>query len=120
MLKPRTLVAADISLHGRPLIIAEFVVGSCLSVALGLWLLLAGSANWQRWFGLYLVGIGLNYVPLLISAIAIPSREAARAISTDSLDVSKLTRLTSQSLLLLVPLWAVVASIGIKGRRRNH
>ena len=111
------LAAADISLHGRRLIIAEFIVGAGVSSGLGLWLFLGGIAQWQSWLGLYLIGVGLNYVPLLFSAILIPSREEADALSAHILaDRSKLRGLTLKSLALLVPLSTFIGLLKTKHR----
>ena len=109
------LAAADISLHGRRPIIAEFVAGAGVSVGLGLWLLLGGLAQWQSWLGIYLIGVGLNYVPLLFSAISIPSREVARARSAVILsDRSKTRRLSFKTLVLLVPLSTFIGLLKAK------
>ncbi|HEX8936920.1 MAG TPA: hypothetical protein VF776_01515 [Sphingomicrobium sp.] len=117
LLDPRILAAADISLHGRRLIIIEFVVGAGVSLGLGLWLLLGGKAQWQSWLGLYLIGVGLNYVPLLFSAVSIPSREAADVLSAHILsDRSKVRGLTLKSLALLVPLSTFIGLLRTRHR----
>jgi hypothetical protein len=53
----------------RRIILAEFVAGAVLGVALGIVVMAtAGGTGWTL-FGAYLVGICLNYVPLALHAI---------------------------------------------------
>ena len=67
---PRRLAAADMwgtrgSLRRRRIIRGEFVVGACGCTLLGILTLLHGSGGWI-FLGVWLVGAGANYFPLVI------------------------------------------------------
>jgi hypothetical protein len=53
----------------RRIILAEFVLGALVALALGIWLVTVASTLGGRIFGIWVVGVGLNYVPLAIHAI---------------------------------------------------
>jgi hypothetical protein len=69
----------DIVFHGPRLILAEFVVGVFLPLALGLLSLLRGRAAWQSILGVYLILVAINYVPLLVYALIIVFKGDAHA-----------------------------------------
>ena len=88
------------------------------SAALGVFVLVRGHAFWQMILGIYLICVGLNYLPLLLYAIVLRDRQDARKEIADELVSTRQTfsRYRSQSLLLLVPLF--VAIIGLAQWRR--
>jgi hypothetical protein len=72
LISVRKLASLDLALHGSMRIRVEFAVGMLLTGFLGLWLLYRGllpgpnhSLETTIW-GCVLLGIGLNYLPLLI------------------------------------------------------
>ena len=73
----RKLAAVDMVLHGTRVIVAEFAIGVLLLLAVGLVSLRVGLdqsldwSNWQAVFGIWLVAIAANYVPLFLYALAI-------------------------------------------------
>ena len=106
---------------GPKLIIGEYAVGVFFSVALGLFVLFRGHSFWQTALGLYLISVGMNYVPMLIYAVVIASRQRAHAEIAAELTERRqaLSKYRRQSLLLLVPLLAPVLAI-TQERRRSH
>jgi hypothetical protein len=68
----------------------------------------------QLALGLYLISLGINYVPMLIYAIAITRGETARAEVGDEInDKSRaMAKYRRQSMFLLVPLLVPVVALG--------
>ena len=104
--KPRKLAAIDIVFLGPKLIIGEFASGVLLCAALGTFVLFRGHSFWQAILGLYLISLGINYVPMLAYAVAITKRHSAEAEMGDELmdERRAMVKYRRQSLLLLVPL----------------
>ena len=70
----RRLAAIDMwgtkgTLRRRRIILAEFLVGVVGALALGLWVMIATADLGGKVLGWYLIGIGLNYVPLSAYAL---------------------------------------------------
>lgn len=70
----RRLAAIDMwgtkgTLRRRRIILAEFLFGAVGGLALGIWTLSIQSSLSGLLFGLWLIGIGLNYVPLAAYAL---------------------------------------------------
>ena len=66
MIQPRKVAAIDIALLGRPLIVAEFAIGVLAGIALGTFILFRARSPMQLAIGLYIITLGLNYVPMLL------------------------------------------------------
>ena len=67
---------AAIDMHGlagsmlrRRIILWEFILGAVLGLAFGLFVLLTADSLFWAIFGLWLIFLGMNYVPLAIYAI---------------------------------------------------
>ncbi len=105
MLNLRKLAAIDIALLGYKFVLAEYAVGVFFSVGLGLFVLFRGHSFWQVWLGIYLLSLGINYIPMLACAVSIANREAARAeLGAELTDKARaMAKYRRQSLLLLVP-----------------
>ncbi len=116
----RRLAAIDIAFLGYRLIVAEYAAGVFLSLALGAFALFRSHSFWQVVLGVYLMCLGINYVPMLIHALAIGNREKARAQIADELDERQtaMSKYRRQSLLLLVPL--LVPVLAATQRRRDQ
>jgi len=100
----------------RRLIRAEFVLGAVGCTALGA-LALAGGGGWMTVVGLWLVGAGINYVPLALHARSL-SRPGALEAELAGVDVRReLRRAGAQQLWIAVPL-AVAVSAAVAGRSR--
>jgi hypothetical protein len=101
----RKLVALDILLHGRPLILAEVGIGTLVAIALGLQLidlsLLVGNVIGLVG-GSYLTLIGLNYLPFLVYAVIISKKNSAENEAESELQHK--SKYNEQQFLILVPL----------------
>ena len=108
-LNVRKLAALDMALHGRRFIVIEFAagVGGCaliggLSLAAGIRLLSHG-ITWQLILGIGLLWVALNYVPLLLNAVDLGSRNTARQEAALELASPRLVRRYG-----LLQLWILV------------
>jgi len=62
--------------------------------------------------GLYLISLGINYVPMLAYAVAITRRQSAEALGEELMDKRRaMAKYRRQSLLLLVPLRAPILAL---------
>jgi hypothetical protein len=72
LIEVRKLAAVDMVWLGTRIVVAEYALGVVLPLALGLVSLVMGLsqqpdlANWQVVFGIWLVTIAANYVPLFL------------------------------------------------------
>jgi hypothetical protein len=118
----RRLAAVDMyGTRGRPwrrrVILAEFLAGAVLCSALGLVSLVSFGGAGSRLLGAWLLGVGLNYVPLALHAVAL-SRPGALEAEVTGLDVRReLRRYGVASLWLVVPL--AVALLALTQARRR-
>src|SRR5215813_6216363 len=106
VINPRKLAAIDIIFLGPKFIIIEFAGGVFLCAALGVFVLLRSHSVMTLALGLYLISLGINYVPMLIYAVAITKNDSAWAEIGDELDDKRraIAKYRRQSILLLVPL----------------
>lgn len=111
----RRLAAIDMhGLQGRRLrrrvILAEFVLGVVVCVALGIVSVSFGGAG-SLVFGLWLIGAGLNYVPLSWHAISL-SRPGALEAELAGADIpAELRYYTRAQLWVFVPLALVLFAV---------
>ena len=111
----RRLAALDMygtsgSARRRRLIRAEFIIGVVGCSLLGVLSLLSGS-GWRIPLGIWLVAIGMNYVPLAVSAQAL-SRPGALEAELVGADLPRELRQAGvRQLWILVPFAVVVAAI---------
>ena len=115
----RKLAAIDILFLGPKCIIGEFALAVFFSPALGLFVLLRGRSVWQWALGVYLICLGLNYIPMLVYAISIGNRQRAETELAGELadKRSAVAKYRRQSLLLLLPL--VVPILALARRPRS-
>ena len=113
----RRLAAIDIAYLGFKVILAEFLCGAVLSTALGVWVLLRSHSPGQALLGIYLLGLGMNYVPLVVFAVSIGGREPARwELASELTDQRRaMSKYRLLSLLLLVPFLVLLLTL-IQGR----
>jgi hypothetical protein len=117
LINPRKLAAIDIVFLGSKFVIAEFAGGVVLCAALGTFVLFRSHSLKQLVLGLYLISLGINYLPMLVYALAITRADSARAEMGDELDNKRwaMTKYRRQSVLLLVPLLVpIVALVWLK------
>ena len=113
----RKLAAIDIFFLGYWFVFAEFACGVVLSIALGLLVLLRSHSFWQIGLCVYLICIGINYMPMLVYAVSIANKQNAEAelgneLAQKQRAMSKYRRL---SLLMLVPL--LLPNLAVMRRR---
>ena len=119
ILNPRKLAAIDILFLGSKFVIAEFAAGVFLCAALGTFVLFRRTSVAQLALGLYLISLGVNYVPMLIYAIGIASGQTARAELGGELEDTRraMAKYRRQSVLLLVPFLVPIIALGQSRRR---
>jgi membrane protein implicated in regulation of membrane protease activity len=116
MMNFRKLASIDIIFLGSKLIIAEFAGGVLLCIVLGTFVLVRGHSIWQLILGFYLISLGINYVPMLVYAVAITRGRSARLELGDELNDKRraMAKYRCESILLLVPF--LVPIIALTGR----
>jgi hypothetical protein len=104
--KLRRLAAIEILFLGYVFVVAEYAIGSFGSVFLGLFVLIRGHSPWQVALGMYLICLGINYLPMLRFAVAVRNKQNAQSDLRDEVPEKKssMTKYRRLSLLLLVPL----------------
>jgi hypothetical protein len=108
----RRLAAVDVAFLGSKIILTEFAVGVLGPIVLGILTLRKSHSTGGMIFGVYVLLIGVNYVPMLIHAISIVNDGTARDEIADELDDKQrlFRKYRKQSLYLLVPLVAPIAA----------
>jgi len=92
----------------RRIVLAEFIAAAAATMALGIWLVTGASGLGARIFGIWLIGVGLNYAPLAAYAISL-SRPGALDAELVGVDTGReLRRYTVLQLWILVPLSLIV------------
>lgn len=119
MMNIRRLAAVDLSGLGPKVIIPEFACAVVGAPALGVLTLLRSTSLEGAAFGLALIGLGVNYVPLLIHAVDLVRRSAVNATMADeALDRRALfAKYRKESLWLLLPF---VVGIAALAQLRRH
>ncbi len=117
MLNVRKLSAIDLYFLGPKLIVAEFGLGAVALGAFGLLTLRAGihqqhGVRLMAW-GIYMLTVGINYVPLLLHAVGIARRGIAEKEIADELRDRRAAsrKYRRQSLLILLPLVVLILAI---------
>jgi len=125
MLNVRKLAALDLYFLGPKVILVEFGLGAVGLVALGLFSLRAGipherGATFIAW-GIYMLGVGINYLPLLLNAISITRRGSARKEIADELGDRRAAfrKYRRQSLFILIPLAVMVLAVVQEVQQRH-
>ena len=121
MIHIRRLAAVDLVFLGPWVIIPEFALGVVGPLALGiLTLRRTQSVPWAL-FGAYLVTLGINYVPLLFSAIHLVRDHTAHDEIADEIgDRQRLFRkYRRQSVWLLVPLLIPIVALAQLRHKTN-
>ena len=116
MINPRKLAAIDVVILGSKLIITEFAGGVVLCVALGTFVLFRGHSFWQVILGLYLISLGINYLPLLVYGVAVTKGKSALAEIGDELKDKQraMAKYRYESILLLIPLLVPIIALALE------
>jgi arginine exporter protein ArgO len=101
MVNLRELAAIDLRFLGRTLVLLEYAFGVVLLVGIGVLGLIQTHARSLWWW--YMVGIGVNYIPLLYYAVLLVR---SRWDEVQRMRHEDMARLRRQQLWLLVPLAA--------------
>jgi hypothetical protein len=120
VLNPRKLAAIDLVFPGPKTIISEFTFAVLFSPALGVFVLIRGHRTaTQIVLGCYLICVGLNYLPMLVYAVAINATKSARTELGNELDDTRaaMRKYRRQSIWLLMPL--VVAIVALTQARKS-
>jgi len=120
MINPRRLAAVDVVYLGPRLTVVEFACGVIGPAAIGFLTLYRWPSASGTLFGVYMLSMALNYVPMLWHAVdLVRHRSAKAAIADESGNLQVLfSRYRRQSLWLLVPLAAPVAAYLQRSRTR--
>lgn len=117
----RKLAALDMAFLGSRMILAEFALGVVGPFAVGIYSLVREHSRQQVIIGAYLVLLGINYVPLLMYAVAIYRKRSAQDEVVDEL--AQRTKIGAkyfpQTLLLLIPLAVPFLAVFQELHRRN-
>ncbi|NEE01955.1 hypothetical protein [Phytoactinopolyspora halotolerans] len=123
----RRLAAVD--MHGsagtrlrRSIILAEFVLGAVAGSALGWWVFRStDSTGWQL-FGLYILGVCLNYVPLALHAVSLFDADKLRGELRGADIPAALRHYTAAQLWVFVPLLFLILAPwqAVTSRRRDR
>ena len=105
----RKLVSLDITLHGNRFILTEFGLGTPGIILLGLFVLATG----QPILGAYLILTGINYIPLLVFAIATVRRGTAESDVQADLAANPhyVRKYSLQQFLIFFPLSMIVLAL---------
>lgn len=113
MVNVQRLAAVDLSGLGPKIIIPEFALAVLGGPALGVLTVVRSRSLGMTALGVALIGLGVNYVPLLIHAIDLVRRSAvAAAIADEAFDRRSLyAKYRRQSLWLLLPFVVGIAAL---------
>ena len=123
MINIRKLVAVDMAWLGTRVIVAEYALGVALPLALGLLSIRAGLfsqvvVGWEAALGVWLVCIGMNYIPLFIYAVLIAKAKSANEEGQSEFAHAK--RYGTQQVIILVPLLVIIVALVQEGRRHQN
>lgn len=117
----RRLAALDMhgtrgTLRRRRVILAEFGLGVVGAAVLGIWLLIRGGTVGIV-FGVWLLGLAANYLPLTVHVLALWRSEALQA-ELEGIDLrGQFSYYTRAQVWVLVPFW--IAGLAILQTRRR-
>jgi len=106
LISVRKLAALDIALHGSWVILAEFAIAVCIGAALGFLILLhePSPSFLGVLAGCYFLGVGVNYVALLLYALNITrSKSVTREANPELADKDEYARKYMLQSMLLIP-----------------
>jgi hypothetical protein len=116
----RKLVAVDMVWLGSRVIVAEYALGILLPIALGVLSIRAGYFSpvrtpWQIGLGIWLVCIGINYIPLFIYAVLIALGGTVKEEGQP--ENANARKYGIQQAVILIPLLVVILALVQEGRR---
>ena len=121
MINIRKLAALDMALNGPRFILGEFAIGIVLPLILGLFSIREGlfrpvQAGREILIGFWLIGVGINYIPLFIYAVLLARSGTVKEEGQPEL--AHAARYRIQQIIIFIPFLVVVLAImQEKGRR---
>jgi len=104
----------------RSIIRAEFVLSAVVGAGLGLWVAVAATTVGLRFFGAWMVGMGVNYGALAWQAVQL-SRPGALEAELAGVDVAReLRRYSVLQFWIVVPLLLAVLAISSREKTRAN
>ncbi|MDE1860962.1 MAG: hypothetical protein KGH72_04580 [Candidatus Micrarchaeota archaeon] len=100
----RKVVALDIYLHGYTFILLEFGLGTPLLFLFGFW-----TMSYSNLLGLYLITLGLNYLPLLLYAVDMKLKGSA--MNEGKSEVSRNREYSIRQFILFIPLSTLLLAV---------
>ena len=121
--KVRKLAAVDMAWLGTHIVVAEYMLGVVLPLALGIMSVRTGlaapdPANWRTLIGAWLIAIAANYVPLLFYALALVRGGTVQEEGLPELKHAR--RYGIQQAMILVPLLVVAVAFAQERHRRRQ
>jgi len=109
----RKLAAIDIVFFGYTFVLAEYVCGIVIPIGLGILTLLKGYSAGKAAIAVYLISLGIDYVPMLIYTISIANCQRARAELREELteQPGAMVKYRKRAILLLVPFFVPIVAI---------
>ena len=109
----RKLAAIDIVFFGYTFVLAEYVCGIVIPIGLGILTLLKGYSAGKAAIAVYLISLGIDYVPMLIYTISIANRQQARAELREELTQQPqvVVQYRRLSILFLIPFFVPIVAI---------
>jgi hypothetical protein len=127
LISVRKLAALDLVLHGPRFVLIEFAGAVVLTGGLGMLSLRSGLSGpnhpvvWEIALGAVLASIALNYVPLLIHAVAlIRSGTARQAVGVELAQAQSKRQYGIQQFLLVAPFAILVIAVAHATMRRTR
>ena len=124
IIKVRKLAALDLVFHGKTFILVEFALAVLLCAAVGLSILHgANHSPLMVILGSFFLGVSLNYIPLLLSAISIVKNKSAQqevAYELENKDTYGGKYTLQSILLLLMPLAMLLLAVYQDLQKRVH
>lgn len=112
----RRLVALDMGLHGPTFILIEFGLGVPVPMIFGLSLIIRGIVL----FGVYIFMLGINYVPVLLYAVAL-RKTYGNVVDMNDPGVARLNHKYSiQQFLIFIPFFVVGLAIAQRSQSRTE
>ena len=115
----RKLAAVDMAWLGSRVIVAEYFAGIVLPLGLGAFTLRSiHPFHWSKLFGVWLITIAANYIPLFIYAVTI--RRSETVATEGQPEIKHARRYGFQQLMILVPFLVVIVALIQELRRNQH
>ena len=119
---PRRLAAADMygtagTPRRRRLILAEFIAGACGCTALGILIVVGANAGWIV-LGIWLIGVGANYIPLAVEAHGMSPPGVLETEMARGDPGRELRRAAKTQLWIMVPF--AISAVAVVGLRKQR